>query len=244
MVSLWKNFAEKMKGRGKEFSAEERRALLKQEQKNISEIAARRAALETGTPKQKLAEYEKQYKGELYEKQAAQIERFNKYDKIRSGRISKGVLGTMMFIQQPIRTLYKKSGVITQPTFRYPQARERYGKGYYTPEQEGLRYRKTVTGQMQGRKGRPPGTYDQRYAKFGGVYGFRKWQATQNQIARMEAMRATTVSPQQEQVLSQYAAQQRYQYQNPETKIIPDTAGVVDMRKIMQDIDDACALVA
>lgn len=237
MVSLWKNFAEKMKGRGKEFSAEERKALLKQEQKNINEIAARRAALETGTPKQKLAEYEKQHKVGLYQRQAAQIERFNRYDRSRSGRISKGVLGTMRFIQQPTRTLYKKSRVITQPTFRYSQAGERYSKGYSV--QGGIGYRKTVTGQMQGRKGRPPGTYDQRYAKFGGVYGFRKWQATQNQIARMEAMRATTVSPQQEQVLSQYAAQQRYQYQNPETKVIPDTAGVIDMRKIMQEIEDA-----
>lgn len=108
---------------------------------------------------------------------------------------------------------------------------------------DSTRKAKTIRGISTGKRGRPRGTLDQRYAQYGGVYGYRKWQATQLKIARMEAMRRTAVTPQQQAVLAQIERRNQMQRMNPERRIIPDTAGDVYLNDIMGDIDRAANAV-
>ena len=100
-----------------------------------------------------------------------------------------------------------------------------------------------LKGVKTGRRGRPIGSYDPRYQQWGGVYGFRRAMRQQLAIQRMEAMRRTQVSPQQEQVLNRFAMQQQAQRMNPESRTIPDTTGKVSLKGINQEIDEAAHLV-
>lgn len=93
-----------------------------------------------------------------------------------------------------------------------------------------------------GRRGRPRGTVDPRYAPYGGVYGFRKAQALAIRQARLEAMRRATVTPQQELLLRQIEARRMAEMQNPERKTIPSTYGRVPISGIMEEIDSASKL--
>jgi hypothetical protein len=98
---------------------------------------------------------------------------------------------------------------------------------------------RTIQGMSYGRRGRPAGTLDKRYAAYGGVYGFRKYQATQNAIARMQARRATSVSPQQQQYLNQVQQREQYARQDPERRVVPSTMGDVPMQGYMNEIGNA-----
>jgi len=61
----------------------------------------------------------------------------------------------------------------------------------------------TKTGGIRtGRRGRPKGSYDLRYARYGGVYGWRKAQAQQRRLQTLQVQRQVQVSPQQEIALS------------------------------------------
>lgn len=106
-----------------------------------------------------------------------------------------------------------------------------------------MRRVKTIRGVATGRRGRPRGSLDQRYAQYGGVYGYRKYMAQQMRLQRIEAMKRATINPQQAEVIRRIEQRQQYEQQNPENKIIPDTYGNVPMRRIQQDIDDAVNLV-
>lgn len=90
-----------------------------------------------------------------------------------------------------------------------------------------------------GGRGRPSGSYDPRYAAYGGVYGFRKVQAQQLREARLQAIRNATINPQQQAILARAEAQRRAALTNPENQIIPDTSGKVPLRSIHQEIEDA-----
>jgi hypothetical protein len=100
-----------------------------------------------------------------------------------------------------------------------------------------------VSSTHTGKRGRPAGTYDKRYAVYGGVYGFRKVLSTQLRQQRMEAMQRATISPQQQIILNQIRQRQMQEQMNPESAIIPSTNGQVPMNKIFQEIDDATRLV-
>ena len=97
----------------------------------------------------------------------------------------------------------------------------------------------TIAGSRTGKKGRPAGTLDKRYAAFGGVYGWRKYQATQLKIARMNAMQQATVSPEQQAYLNQMRARQQASQMNPERRTIPTTFGTIPLKGIMDEIDAA-----
>lgn len=58
---------------------------------------------------------------------------------------------------------------------------------------------KVNRGVNQGKKGRPIGTFDQRYARFGGVYGYRKWLSEQRALRRLQQQSQGTPQYQQEQ---------------------------------------------
>lgn len=104
----------------------------------------------------------------------------------------------------------------------------------------GAKYKKFF---MRGGRGRPKGSYDTRYAKYGGVYGYRKILSAQLQQQRMQNFRANAVTPQQEQIIRQMEARQNARRIDPENQTIPDTRGIIRMRSLHQEADDAANLV-
>jgi len=57
------------------------------------------------------------------------------------------------------------------------------GGGYQYQDE----YGQVTKGRGGGRPGRPRGTYDMRYAQFGGIYGYRKWIAQKRALERLQA---------------------------------------------------------
>jgi hypothetical protein len=149
-------------------------------------------------------------------------ERQKKYSQSRSGRFASLLQRGMKFARSPTRALYSRQ-IEPQPLF---QSNSR-----------------TIKGITRAGRGRPVGTLDKRYAAYGGVYGYRKYLASQLRIQRMEALRRATVTPQQQQILAQIEARRNYQAQNPENKVIPDTTGAVPMSSIMMEADRYSRLV-
>ena len=149
-------------------------------------------------------------------------------------RVARNTAG---FLSQKAPLAYRAAttrGGITQALYR--------GQGQLPPTNVEGRF-KTVQGMKSGRRGRPKGTLDQRYAAYGGVYGYRKYMATQLKIQRMEAMRRNAVTPQQQAVLAQIEARRQYNQSNPEGQIIPNTNGNVDMDYLMREINNAANAV-
>ena len=161
------------------------------------------------------------------------IKRFKaqqKYSKTRTGRLGSTLTRAFQRARgpSPITTsLYQKSIPITTRTVQqqYPTAP------------------RTLKGSSGGKVGRPRGTYDKRYAAYGGVYGYRKILAAKLRAQRIELQRRATISPGEQMVINRIAFQQRQQYMNPENKSIPDTYGQVPTRNIMDEIMDAANAV-
>lgn len=100
-----------------------------------------------------------------------------------------------------------------------------------------------AVGFRTGKRGRPRGTKDPRYAAYGGVYEFRKLQAQRRALEKIRARQMGQVTPEQQDMLSR-AARQRYAAQmNPENQVIPDTFGRVKTKSIQDEINDACNIV-
>jgi hypothetical protein len=93
------------------------------------------------------------------------------------------------------------------------------------------------------KRGRPKGSFDPRFSRFGGVQGFRKFQRQKRRLELLEAQRRSRVSPQEEIILQRIRNQRRQQTLSPEQQPIPDTTGVIPLRGINQEIDDAANLV-
>lgn len=147
------------------------------------------------------------------------------YAKSRSGRFSAA-------ISSGFRAM--RPGGVTQALYRRT--------GQLPPQNIQSRF-KTVQGVRTGKKGRPAGTLDKRYAAYGGVYGYRKILAARLREQRLQINRRYQVSPGQEQVLQQVAMRQQAARVNPEAQIFPDTDGNVNMNKIFKDIMDAANAV-
>lgn len=94
-----------------------------------------------------------------------------------------------------------------------------------------------------GRRGRPRGSFDSRYAAYGGVYGYRKQLNASLRIQKLQALRNSAINPQQQAILAQIEARQRQQQQAPENQIIPDTSGNVRLRSIHDEITDAANII-
>ena len=90
-----------------------------------------------------------------------------------------------------------------------------------------------------GGRGRPKGTLDPRYAKYGGVYGFRKYTAQQNRLQKIAAIRQNQITPQQDQLLRAIQARNMAQQQAPENQTIPDTTGMFNLNGFMDEINRA-----
>jgi hypothetical protein len=96
------------------------------------------------------------------------------------------------------------------------------------------------SGRKKEGRGRPRGTYDQRYAQYGGVYGYRKILAARLRNQGAQAQLNSQLTPQEQQILAQMRARQGYV--NPESQAIADTRGRVPLGSYHQEADDAANL--
>jgi hypothetical protein len=171
-------------------------------------------------------EAEQKYKqGQKYIEQQNKLKRYNKSFSGKFGSfLARGIeIGAKK--GRFIKTLYGSQMPQTNP----------YG--------ENKKARKTIIGGASRGRGRPVGTYDSRYARFGGVYGWRKYQAHQMRLQRLEALRRAAVNPRQQQILNQIEARDQAQRMSPEAKPIPNTYGQVPMKGFMDEINFSANLV-
>ena len=174
----------------------------------------------------------------------------------RYNRIGYGPLAKIRAVQKrqsEIETFRREEGIPGRGTFagtisgRVPNVNKRFSSGVFSffrgAQQFSQRNIRSGGRVSSGRVGRPKGTYDSRYAAYGGVYGYRKVLAQKLCERRMQMMQASQLTPEQQQLLANARAQQSAQEQNPESKTIPDTAGKVPMRNYHQEIDDAANII-
>jgi hypothetical protein len=133
----------------------------------------------------------------------------------------------MRFIKRPTRTFYSTDSSYS------PSLIEAVHK----------KTRRTVINSQYSRRGRPVGTYDRRYAVYGGVYGYRKAMALERFKQRQEILNRLAVNPQQRQVLANFEARRRMAMINPENQQIPDTDGNTDAGSYFDEINRAANLV-
>ena len=138
----------------------------------------------------------------------------DKYNKPRTGKVASFIQGGKRVVSTGItKSLYGN---------KYSQLKD-----------------KTISGVKGSGRGRPRGTYDKRYARFGGVYGYRKWLRGQIAIKKAEARRRGIIDPQQRVVLQRFEQRRMQSQMSPEGKTIPDTYGNVSINGIMKEINDA-----
>lgn len=143
----------------------------------------------------------------------------------RTPTISERIGTAIPFILSPTQALQQRD----IRRFKLQKTTQRYVAG--TPK---IRY---------GKRGRPVGTYDKRYANYGGVYGYRKQLNAKLRIQKLQAMQRATINPQQQAVLDTMAARERARQLDPEQRIIPDTSGKVSLKKYHDEIWEYSNLV-
>jgi hypothetical protein len=89
-------------------------------------------------------------------------------------------------------------------------------------------------------KGRPRGSFDNRYKQFGGVYGYRKFIAARNRQQQMQSYQNSQLSPEEQQLLMQLRA--KNSQPSPESRTFPDTTGKFDFKQIWSNVDEASHL--
>lgn len=94
-----------------------------------------------------------------------------------------------------------------------------------------------------GRRGRPRGSFDPRYAKYGGVYAYRKLLNASLRERKAQYLRQLAVTPQQQAVLNQIEARNRARQVNPENQVIPDTRGETPIGSFEDEVNAAAGLV-
>lgn len=109
---------------------------------------------------------------------------------------------------------------------------------------ERLGIRRSVVRGTSGGRGRPSGTFDQRYAQYGGVYGYRKFLAQQRWKERQQILQNSVTNPRQREILNQIRAREESNMQSPERRTFPDTNGnIPTMRTIHSEINDYANMV-
>ena len=176
--------------------------------------------LEAARERSREIEFKKTQEKEAY------LAKMERYKQSRSGKLGKSISGGLRNIQtfgtaRGARNYYQSRGYLP------PSSMSQASKG------------SNSSSKGYGKRGRPVGTKDPRYAAYGGVYGWRKAQALANRQARLQMMRQSTVSPQQEAYLRQLEARNQAVRQDPERRVFPDTNGGVNLRGIQSEIDNA-----
>jgi hypothetical protein len=88
-------------------------------------------------------------------------------------------------------------------------------------------------------RGRPRGSFDSRYAQYGGVYGYRKAMAQQRWKERREILERSVTNPRQRAIFQQIQQREEMRMRSPEAQTIPNTYGKVPMKNIFDEINDA-----
>ena len=151
----------------------------------------------------------RKYKSEIGElkKQSTKLNRQERYNRSRTGVLSRGVTKGFKFARR---------GQVTNSLYGNTTNR---------------------------RVGRPRGSLDPRYRQYGGVYGYRKFIATQNFIAKQNALRNASLTPDQQRALANINQREMMQRNAPENRTIPDTTGQFNLSGLFKEIDDATNLV-
>jgi len=155
---------------------------------------------------------EQEYKENL--RKIKLIEAKKKYYATRIGGFSKGAQRTLGFVKSPMASLIKYS---------------------YGSQMSGGSGGRTSFARRGVGRGRPRGTFDTRYAAYGGVYGYRKAMAHKRAMEKLQAQHQANLTPEQVMAIRAVRARQA----NPETKTFPDTTGYVDTSGYMNEIDNA-----
>ena len=172
------------------------------------------------------AREQREKENEAYIKQQ---ERQRAYDRTATGKVGG-------FLSKSFRTLSQKYGVTKRLYKKSMPLRPSYSTV------NGVKSR-TVQGVSSGRRGRPIGTYNPLYAKYGGVYGYRKAMALERFKQRQAILEQSATNPRQRVILAQIRQRDMARMQDPEGRVIPDTYGQVNLNGIFRDIDDATNLV-
>lgn len=94
-----------------------------------------------------------------------------------------------------------------------------------------------------GGRGRPRGSYAPQYRAIGGVYNARKIFNANLRLQKLQAMRESQVTPQQQAIINQFEMQQRARQMNIENRQIPDTRGEIpQMQNFHQEANAAAHL--
>jgi hypothetical protein len=144
-----------------------------------------------------------------------------RYEESRTGKVASRVSSFLRGIKRTgrvgaTRSLYKRK---TSP-YNRPMTQPTKAQGY--------------TG-----RGRPRGSFDSRYAQYGGVYGYRKAMAQQRWKERREILERSVTNPRQRAIFQQIQQREEMRLRSPESRTIPDTAGQVPTKSIMDEINDA-----
>ena len=161
--------------------------------------------------------------------------REERYNNSGSGRFAKKTTGFLRGFQSVARRGVARS--------LYERNTTPYTRPYQQPNQQ-QNYGRRTGASSGGGRGRPSGTYDQRYAAYGGVYGYRKAMAQQRWKERQQILQNSVTNLRQRQILNQINQRDEYQRRSPESQTFPDTDGHVGTRSIMDEINDACNAVA
>lgn len=164
-----------------------------------------------------------------WEERKEQPKKYSKekqYEQSRTGKVSSKASGFLRGIQRVGRTGVTRSLYERKTT---PMTRP---------------YQQTATKKSYTGRGKPRGSFDQRYAQFGGVYGYRKYLSQQRWKERQEILQQSVTNPRQREILRQIQVREQMQQQSPEAQIFPDTHGKIPLMKtIHQEIDDYANLV-
>ena len=154
--------------------------------------------------------------------------------------------------QQIIREIKRKKSVGGRIGALFSKTRQIGRRGItrslYDREQPQMPVRRvkgiTRTGGVAtGKRGRPKGSYDLRYAKWGGVYGYRKAMAQQRRLERIQALRNASVTPRQQETLRRIEMRKAMEQQRREKSPFHGTSGNVQLGGIMDEINRATNLV-
>lgn len=159
-----------------------------------------------------------------WEQRKKNLERYNqekKYEQSRTGKVASRVSSFLRGIKRigrigATRSLYERK---TSP-YNRPMTQQTKAQGY--------------TG-----RGRPRGSFDSRYAQYGGVYGYRKAMAQQRWKERREILERSVTNPRQRAIFQQIQQREEMRMRSPEAQTIPNTYGKVPMKNIFDEINDA-----
>jgi len=93
------------------------------------------------------------------------------------------------------------------------------------------------------KRGRPKGSFDPRFRAFGGSVNFRRVLRARLRQEQLQSQQQTILTPNQQALLQRQRQFNQQQMLEPESRTIPSTSGRIQLRGIMDEINDAINLV-